>query len=386
MDREQTPPGDLNRPNCPPNLRDPVRFIGAAVGLLFLGLLGYTQRERFLVGQNDFVQLYAGSQLSGTPGLYDPGANKQVHIRVWGVWLESVYYSRPPFYALVLRPLGVLPYRAAYYAFEFLSTLALIAFLRIWVPRCRELLLFAGLCLPLLANILTGQDLAFVLLAAAIAIEAMRRQQDFAAGLLLSLCAIKIHLFALVPIVLVLHRRWGVLQGGSVGGLVLCTVSFLSDGRDWAQRYLALLSNPELHPGAEHMPTLRGLVYAFTASELPWVVVVLSFVVALAVVHIGRRSNLEFGLAFALVGGLLVGYHAYLQDCTILLLVFVLVLEHSGSVWLRGATALALTPPVFLFLTAGKPWNAFVPLALLALLTTAVIRPAAPLPAQPQMG
>jgi hypothetical protein len=225
-------------------------------------------------------------------------------------------------------------------------------------------------------DILAGQDLTFVLLFAALAIEAMRRDWDFAAGLLLSICAIKIHLFALVPIPFLLHRRWRVLQGGAVGGLVLLGVSFASDGGDWPKRYLALLANPELHPRAEPMPTLRGLVCAFTSAELPWLMAALSLAVVLAVINVGYRSNLEFGLAFALVGGLLVGYHAYLQDCTILLLAFVLVLEHSRWVPLRGATVLALTPLPFVCLVAGKPWNALVPIMLLTLLALAVVRPA----------
>jgi hypothetical protein len=156
---------------------------------------------------------------------------------------------------------------------------------------------------------------------------------------------------------------------------VLLGASFASDGGDWPKRYLALLLNPELHPGAEHMPTLRGLVYAFTSADIPWLIAALSLLVLLAVIIVGSRSNLEFGLAFALVGGLLVGYHAYLQDCTLLLLVFVLVLEHSRWVPLRGATALALTPLPFLLLVAGSPWNAVVPLMLLGLLALAVVRP-----------
>jgi hypothetical protein len=372
MNREQLLCADLDA------RRDSLQWTGAILGVLFLGLLGYTQRDRFLAGQNDFVQLYAGSQLSGTPGLYEAETNKEVHRRVLGVWLASVYYSRPPFYALMLRPLGRLPYRTAYWIFQVLSILALIAFLGIFAPGCRELLLFASLCLPLLSNILTGQDLAFVLLSAAFATEALRRNRGLAAGLLLSLCAIKIHLFALVPIVLLIHRRWDVLKGGALGGLVLFSASFVSDGCDWPTRYVALLSDPELHPGAEHMPTLRGLMYAFTAGEAPWAVAVLSFAVVLAVIYIGRRSTLELSLASALVGGLLTGYHAYLQDCTIMLLVFVLVLQHSGWVPLRAATALALTPPLFLLLTAGRPWNAAVPLALLALLAMAAIHPQAP--------
>jgi hypothetical protein len=344
---------------------------GALLGLIFLGLLGYVQRDRFLTGRNDFVQLYAGSRLSGTPGLYDPETNKRIHKQALGVWLESVYYSRPPFYAFLLRPFGYLAYRTAYWTFQFFSLLALLAFLGIWVPRCRELLNFVGLCLPLLANLLTGQDLAFALLAAALAIEAMRRGHDYTAGLLFSLCAIKPHLFVLVPVVLLIHRKWRVLRGGIAGGSLLLCVSFLVDGIDWPARYLAMLANPELHPGAEHMPTLRGLLAAFANGEFPWVMAFLAVAVVAVVAYIGRRPNLEFGLAFALVGGLLIGYHAYLQDCVLLLLVFVLVTEHSRWAPLRGATAIALTPPLFLFLAAGRPWNALVPIMMLVLLALA---------------
>ena len=338
------------------------------MGILFLLMLGYTQRDRFVPGINDFVQLYAGAQLSGTPRLYEPEASKEIHKRVLGVVIESVYYSRPPFYAFVLRPLGKLPYRAAYWTFQGLSALALIGFLWIWAPRCRELLLFASLCLPLLTNILTGQDLAFALLAAALSIEAMRRKLDFLAGVLLSFCAIKVHLFALVPVILMIHKRWRVIGGGIAGGSALLALSFLSDGLDWPRRYLALLSNPELHPGPEHMPTLRGLVYGLMGADSSWAIAVLSLAVVCLVMAAAWRKNLELGIAFALIGGLLIGYHAYLQDCVILLLAFVLVLEHSRSVPLRGAMAVAITPPLFLFLTAGRPWNAVVPIALLGLL------------------
>ncbi len=361
---------------------DPYQWIGAILGLVFLALLAYTQRDRFLPGQNDFVQLYAGSQLSGTPQLYEPEASKAVHMRVLGVWLQSVYYSRPPFYAFFLRPLGMLPYPVAYWTFQFCSMLALAGFLRIWAPRCRELLIFASLCLPLLSTLLTGQDLMFALLAAALSIESMRRGKDFAAGLLLSICAIKIHLFALTPIPLLFHRRWNVLAGGTAGGAVLLVTSFLSDGWDWPQRYLKLLSNPDLHPGAEHMPTLRGLVFSLTGQEPAWLLTVLSVCVALLVALLAFRASLDLGLAYSLIGGLLIGYHAYLQDCAILLLPFVLVLQNTKWVPLRGAMALALTPPLYLFLMAGQPYSAVVPIALIALLILASFRPAeAPQPA-----
>lgn len=355
---------------------DLLQWSGPCLGLILLSLLAYTQRDWFLTGQNDFVQLYAGSKLSGTTKLYDPAASKQIHREVLGLELESVYYSRPPFYAFMLQPLGRLPYRIAYWTFEIFSMLALTGFLWIWARRCKELLIFASMFLPLLSTILVGQDLTFTLLAAGLALQAMRRGQNIIAGLLLSICAIKIHLFALVPIVLFVHRRWGVLTGGAIGGAVMLAVSFLSDGWDWPRRYWGLLSNPELHPGPEVMPTLRGLAFSLTGQENTSLQAILALAVVALVAFIARRNSFELGLGFALVGGLLIGYHAYLQDCALLLLTFVLTLEHSDWPLLRGAVALMLTPPLYLFLMAGRPWSAIVPLSLLGVLVIAVFHPA----------
>jgi len=126
------------------------------------------------------------------------------------------------------------------------------------------------------------------------------------------------------------------------------------------------------------MPTLRGLIFAATGGESKILLLLLSGVVVLVLVSIAWQSSMEVGLAFALVGGLLTGYHAYLPDCMILLMTFVLVLEHSRFVPLRGAIALTITPPVLFCLMLGSPWNAVVPISLLITMAIAAIRPSGP--------
>jgi Glycosyltransferase family 87 len=348
---------------------DRFQWGAAALGLCLLGFLGYLQRDRFLTGQNDFLQLYAGTKLVGTPELYDPAASRRVHRESVGAELESVYYSRPPFYAFLVKPLASMPYLTAYWVFEAISFAAFAVFLAMFLPACRELLLFSSLCLPLLSNFLAGQDVTLPLVFASAAIFAMRGGRDFLAGILFALCAVKPHLFVLVPLVLVIHRRWRVLAGGAVGGATLVAISFLAAGRHWPEQYLALLRNPELHPGAEHMPNLRGLVFGLTGGEHPALQWTLIAMVAALVCYIAwRTADLELALAFSIAGGLLAGYHAYLQDCLLLLLVFALVISKSKSKLLRSIIALAVLPPVFLFLLAGQPYNVAVPLMLLVFL------------------
>src|SRR5580658_735747 len=351
---------------------DWIQWISAAVGLTLLVFLALLQRDRFFPGQNDFLQLYAGAKLSGTPELYSPIAARRIHQESVGLELIGVYYSRPPFYADMLRPLGWLPYRAAYWTFEGISFVAFAVFLILFVPQCKELILFSSLCFPLLSNFLNGQDVTLVLLLAAGSILAIRHEHDFAAGLLLSLCAIKGHLFVLTPLIFLIHRRWMVLAGGAVGGGVLTAMSFLSDGRDWPRRYLTLLANPELHPSPSSMPNLRGLVFGVTGEEYPAMYWVLTICVVAAVVWLAWKiRDLEMAFAMSMVAGLLVGYHAYLQDAVLLLLPFAIVIAKSKVVSLRVLMALAILPPIYICLLMGRPWNIAVPLILMAVLGVA---------------
>jgi glycosyl transferase family 87 len=354
---------------------DWIQWISAALGLTLLIFLGLLQRDRFFPGQNDFLQLYAGAKLSGTPDLYSPAEARRIHRESTGVELVGVYYSRPPFYADLLRPLGWLPYRAAYWTFESISFAAFAVFLILFVPQCKELILFSSLCLPLLSNFLNGQDVTLVLVLAAGSILAIHKEHDFAAGLLLSLCAIKGHLFVLTPLVFLIYRRWMVLAGGAAGGVALTVMSFLTDGWDWPRRYLTLLKNPELHPSPSSMPNLRGLVFGVTGQEHPAVYWMLTMIVVAAVVWLAwKLRDLEMALAMSLVAGLLVGYHAYTQDAVLLLLPFAIVIAKSKVVSLRVLMALAILPPIYICLMMGRPWNVAVPLTLMAVLGVAALR------------
>jgi hypothetical protein len=102
----------------------------------------------------------------------------------------------------------MLPYRTAYWTFEGISFAAFAVFLILFVPQCKELILFSSLCFPLLSNFLNGQDVTLLLLLAAGSILAIRNGHGFLGGLLLSLCAIKGHLLVLTPLVFLIHRRW----------------------------------------------------------------------------------------------------------------------------------------------------------------------------------
>jgi hypothetical protein len=341
------------------------------LGFALLASIGFLKRERFLGGVNDFVQLYAGARLVGSPELYRSEASRAIHREVLGVELQAVYYSRPPFYAWLLRPLTRLTYLQAYSTFLALNILAVAWFWLRFARRDATLAVFTSLFPPLIVALLNGQDICLVLGLASAAYLQLERKRDFSAGLLLSLCSIKAHLFLLVPVVLLLRRRWAALAGGVSGGVVLTLLSFHAAGPDWIRDYLRQLGNPELHPSFDLMPNLQAVRLALGTGE--WLLPAGGLLVAGLVAAAAWRSpDWRIPFAGAIGGSLAISYHAYVHDALPLLLGFAIVLQASRSRLLRSVWALAVCflPSVMLLL--GTPWSAVLPL----LLTLAVGVPA----------
>jgi hypothetical protein len=76
--------------------------------------------------------LYAGSHLAGSRDLYNQRRMIQVEYETTGVGGESLQFTRPPYYAVLLWPLGRLPYRLSYAMWQSLSLAAVIAFVCLW--------------------------------------------------------------------------------------------------------------------------------------------------------------------------------------------------------------------------------------------------------------
>ncbi len=347
------------------------RILTLAMGAVLFLTWAWPLRERALAGRNDFLQLYAGARLVGTPELYSIEASKRIHREVTGTWYPSVYYTRLPFYALMLKPLAWLPYTAAYWTFQAISVSFFLLFLWLYGRAWPDLALLVSLSVPVLINFINGQDAGIVTALAGLALVLVRRGRDFPAGLLLALCAIKIHLFVLVPVALLLHRRWRILQGGLAGGALLLAASFLAAGVDWPLRFLAMVGNPELHPGPDHTPTLRGLVWVLAGENAALEAALAAMVVALFVHRASRIRDFEVVFALSLVAGLLVCHHAYVQDCTVLVLAAALVATARVSKLLLGLMIVATLPPAYFLLFHGAPYNAAVPLLLGSILVAA---------------
>jgi hypothetical protein len=346
-----------------------VQWAPVALGIVFLLLLAYLQRDRALRGENDFVQLYAGAKLAGTPDLYSRAANLAVIKDTLGFTMETVAYTRPPFYAALLKPLARLPYRAAYALFTLATLASALWFVIRFSKECPSLPFFAAMSIPILTAICGGQDtpLLLAILGAYTLLE--RRGRDFSAGLVLSLCAIKFHLFLFLPILFVLTRRWRILGGAAAGTAMLTAFGALVAGVDSIFEYLRVLRDPWINPSATIMPNLHGLVAALhldSQIEYALIAAVLVFFVWIA----QRPSSHEFLLAAALVCGLLVSFHSGVADDVVLLPVFVYVAGSCAYAPLRAAAGLILTPIPYFMVLADAPYSVFLPVALIGLLVT----------------
>ena len=84
---------------------------------------------------------------------------------------------------------------------------------------------FGGLCcsLPAMTSFMSGQDTPFILLWMALAAMLTRRGHRFSAGLVLSLCQTKFHLFLPLWLILIAGQHWRFLVGmvAGNGGLAL---------------------------------------------------------------------------------------------------------------------------------------------------------------------
>jgi len=339
----------------------------AGAGIIFLSLMFAAQASRIFAGVNDFLGIYAGARLVGSPEQFNANAYIREQVRATGRVAPSIIYTRLPAFAVVLRPLGKLEYLHAYVLWQVLSLSSFAAFLIVWPFRDRALLLFAACwSVPLFADLSSGQDITFLLLILAIAWRLVGRA-CFLAGAVLTLATLKFHLFLLVPVFLIAQRRWRMLAGASLTGGVILAVCFAAAGAHWIPEYARFVLRA--NPGVRAMLNLRGLLEGLP-HDLAWETAV-AFVVALAVAWVGRRTSFSIGLGTALVGSLLTSHHAYLFDALLLLPALLTLATEVPCASVRLLCILLLSPLPFL-VTPLVPLAGPVPLLLIALLATLV--------------
>jgi len=307
--------------------------------------IGFSAAER----AGDFNEFYSASKLVGSGYLYDWDCIQELELRNGP---NTIPFGRLPVYAVLLKPLTLLPYRLARAAWLILNLAALIMFALLWpLRRRRDLVTMLCWSCPAAVMLSMGQDTGLFLFFVTMGLRLLRSGRDFAAGLVFSLCAAKFHLALGIPVFLLARRKWGSLAGGLAGGLVQLAISFAVEGREWPYRLLHLASISEFSPASRRMPNLLGLThwlpYGFGLEA------VLALLALAAVWIISRRTALTIGATAAVIGGLLVSHHAYVYDGVLLLPAFALALRLPCPEAIRYLAILLCVPIPYLLLIQG---------------------------------
>jgi hypothetical protein len=309
---------------------------GLWTGILLIGFDLYLALVIFIPEyqiRNDFRLIYGAARAvlqHGFSHLYDFEAQKAAtEALAAGVYWQP--FLNPPPLVWLAMPFTAMPFGVAIWPWTaLLCTSALLA----WyltapgdgLTRAAHLALFFGL-LPTAFGLMVGQPDALVVAAVAAAWWFADRRRPVAAGLALSVIAVKPQLALLVPLCLLVsgHVKIFVVWLVVTGVVGLATVAMLGpEGIDRYREALALASQWEL---------TRRYAIAGPLGLGPQLYVVQAIVVAVAVLAAWRQrhSGVARPIATGLVASLLFTPYVGFQDFTMLVVAAWLVIRAQPS-------------------------------------------------------
>jgi hypothetical protein len=326
--------------------------------------------------KTDFSVTYIGSRmvyLGEGAKLYDLTEQQRVkHSLLKDA--EPLIYEHPPFEALLLSPLGALPYKTAYLLWGLINVaiwLSLTQLVRPYAPAPRDELGYLALWLlfaPLGVALFQGQSSILLLLVYSFTFVSLKRGHDLRAGAILGLGLFKFQFIVPFALIFLLRRQWRFMQGFAATAVGLGVLSVVAVGWQGIWSYIHLLEGVASHPDnvaygrSGDMGTVQGFVHAVLGKVLGASAISL-LVAAISVALIGwsawrwrdtdhaRESSLNlrnFDLMFAasVVVALVTGFHMFTHDLSPLLLAMLLVAAHfpgREQPALRAILATALT-------------------------------------------
>ena len=334
------------------------------------GALTYQRARR-----HDFLSFYTGATLirqGQAEHLYDLDAQRPIQKALAPANEDVIPFIRPSYYALILAPLSFLPFGAAFWVWVgFQAVLLLLCWA--WAGRCFgwDAMIFGAIYFPTAAGITNAQDCVFLLALAIAAFVLAERKREFWSGVVLGLGLIKFHLFFLLPLVVLIQKRFRIFAGYCLTGVVALGVFLLLGGLGGVEEYAALLLRDDLEwlsPAPELMINIQS-VAANLGLRSPWAPALLISLVVVVTIAGAWRAELWRWLSVALLGSVLITPHAYAYDAAILLLpVWLVLFRSSDNPALRIIAATLAVPLPFLSLLFGPPWTVIPALTIFTLL------------------
>lgn len=275
-------------------------------------------------------------------------------------------YLTPPFVAYLYVPFAALPYlvSAALWTIFTIILLALSLHL-LWplVPNLHRygfarILVVAFATAPTMELLGDGQNSAVSLILFTLGLRLLLVRRDLMAGSVLALGLFKPQLFVLVPILLLLQRRWRALGAWSAVAAVLTAVSVALVGPSGIRAYLDLLSSDiyreKLAEGAAwKMLSLAALVRHLGFEDfVPFVVsaimLVLMMLFGRSAARRGDACHFVLLYAVSMLMTFIFSPHLFLYDGVLLLLpALILLNEASASPGVRVSLVAAYVTTLF---------------------------------------
>lgn len=296
--------------------------------------------------ESDFRIWYAAATIGphqGWSDLYNTDIQRKA---VEAVWPGSLYlpFANPPPAAWLMLPFTLLPFGVALALWTVLSVALLVALSQAFAP---------GEPLPRVAFALSALGFlpAFVMVEAAplspvvvggvaACVLLLKRKQDIAAGVALSLIIVKPNLAVLVPLAILVAGYVRAFVAWLAASALMVVISVLTLGSKGLESFIAV--NIFIYDESYHLTySLAELL----GGSVPFAIAaVIITVLTLIAARSWGKSDPAIPVAVGITGSLLINHHLTPADFTILLI----------PVWL----VMALSPRPHMQLIAGALWVA----------------------------
>jgi hypothetical protein len=326
-------------------------IIFSAVLIVIINVSLFFAMQRFQTRRPDFAGLYQAGRLirqQRFPAVQEhfpamKGPDFEMQASEGGAPADTMH---PPYEQAIFVALAFLPYRVAY-PFWWACNLGLagITAWLLWkeLPNLRSafpyLLILIATFFPVLVALVQGQTSILLLTLLTLSYVLLRKQRDFRAGFALSLGMFKFVLVTPIALLLILERRWRSLAGFAAGCFALFLDAASLVGIKGIAAYVSLVagygrSAPEKAGTEIIMPNLRGLMHVFAGFAPESILKTITILLTLALLlwvdsGITRFADLKSRFSSQILLSVLISYHLYPHDATILILPIAIMLNQA---------------------------------------------------------
>jgi hypothetical protein len=357
--------------------RRPWSWLGLGILVVALAINLWNRPEAIGIDFHTYLAASVVGLHHGWSQIYDQSlvaaAQKQL-----APWLWSQPFLSPPMVAWLAAPLSLFPYWVAYGIWAvlmFASFAVALTWAGMSTGTSRWIAALAALT-PwwVLHAVNLGQVVPLVAAGVVVGWRLLRDKKDIAAGVALSLIFFKPNTAILVPVALLVARRYRAVASWLAVGCILGLIALLLLGGQGMSAYFSQLRAP-LPAGADSL-TIKGAVGATGVAAIALRVIIAGVVVAAAFkLHESPGLVIPTGI----LGSLLVSPYLHASDlCLLSAAAWMVWEERPGVPWLAAlAVGWVLASP-FLFLARLSPdlnrWP-WLELALLVALVVVAWRP-----------